>query len=150
MTFEILEVIILFESTLDISMQAITCTWLYFCFKVKILVFQFKNKFLFLVSSQGIWFYLEIRLTTNHLHVLCTVWTMVWHTATMAGIILLWPCQTLMFQWPCIQTQSPSAASYCVMPCVILFGNKIRNASTCTRVLLKLMTYPTYFASKDF
>lgn len=150
MTFEILEVIILFESTLDISMQAITCTWLYFCFKVKILVFQFKNKFLFLVSSQGIWFYLEIRLTTNHLYVLCTVWTMVWHTATMAGIILLWPCQTLMFQWPCIQTQSPSAASYCVMPCVILFGNKIRNASTCTRVLLKLMTYPTYFASKDF
>lgn len=31
--------------------------------------------------------------------------------------------------------QSPPAASYCVMPCVILFGNKIRNASTCLCVV---------------
>lgn len=30
-----------------------------------------------------------------------------------------------------IQTQSPLPASFCVMTCVILFGNKIRNTCTC-------------------
>lgn len=46
--------------------------------------------------------------------------------------------------------QSPPAASYCVMPCVILFGNKIRNSSTCYTCCWNWWPIPLILQAKIF
>lgn len=46
--------------------------------------------------------------------------------------------------------QSPPAASYCVMPCIILFGNKIRNASTCYTCCWNWWPIPLILQAKIF